>query len=510
MAITSIAIDELSHLAADLVGFAGRLLSGPRCLDDLRLLERPAECCERRTEWDKLFAEAHTSCREGLISGFASLMEQAWEFHGGEYAACGYAAIDRWLRSDTLIVHGYLPRLTVISLWLATAIHNWLWWRAHPDRPARAPTADGGELSSLEDKLARDVDTCLDTIVRNESRLQFGDLVAMHVMAVNLGRVVEESLKELTATEMSRLGRIQSANALSRIAAIASPEAKFLAPGDDDRLPGIGALLGDPGATGVREYLASGLGQRATSGPKDARRITSLLAALVSVAATPQNADRGPAQAFVGRVLRGALCAPDGEDPAGAWQPWCDGWERGRSLAHFCGRLAYWAEKQTQRQRSEGMTEVEWLWRELAQATLRQWGNGHGSAILAWGCWIEGFLSEGAPPALVLGRSALGQTFRQMVTSWRIAADREDRIASIRDRSLSRAPSSLPLEALAALRRRLENRREFQTIPQEELLSASAPRPGEPERTARPAKSQQHWSGEVHVYRCPSNPQEKS
>jgi hypothetical protein len=507
MGIASVAFDELSRLAADLVGFAGRLLRGPRCLDDLRLLERPAEWCERRLDWDNLFERAHVSCREGLLSGFASLMEQAWELHGGDYSVCGYEAIEGWLRSNTLLAHGYVPRLTVISLWLTTAIHNWLWWQAHPNRPAHAATVARGQLTSRDDKLARDVDTCLKVLADNERRLQFGDLVAMHVMAVNLGRVMKDSLKDLTAPELSRLARIQSANALSRIAAIASPEAEFLSRGDDDHLSGIALLLDDPGATGVREYLASHLGQRALRGLEDGRRqVTRLLASLAAATPGPQ----GAAQAFVGRVLRGALGTTDREDSAGVWQPWCAGWKESRSLAHFCGRVANWAERQTQRLSSEGMSEVEWLWRELARATLRPWANGHGSAILAWGCWIEGFLGEGTPPPLVLGRSALGQTFRQMITSWRIAVDRENRIASLLNSSSPLASSFSTLEGLAELRSRLEDKPEFKNVPQEELLAAPAVRPGEPAAPTRPAEPQRRWSGEVRVYRYPSNPKEKS
>lgn len=515
MAIISATINDLKGQAVDLLSFANRLLHNPKRLDDLHLLDRSVDWCDHRADWDQRFVTAHASNRQTLNNSFAILVEHLWEVHGDEYAATAYQAIEQWLRSQTLIVQGYRPRFTLISLWLVTAIHNWLWWRTHSQRSARAPTAAGGELTSLEAKLVRDVDCCLDVLARNESRLQFGDLVVMHVMAANLRRVVADHLKDLTAAELVRLARIQSANAISRIAATDLPETAFGSENDDERLPGVRVLLGDPGAAGVREYLASNLGQRAIRTAADARRTTHLLAALAPTMPGPQDAERISAQAFVGRVLRGAMQMPDRDDQSDDWEPWCANWENGRSVAHICGRFGNWAEKQVQHRHSDGMTEVEWLWREVARQTLRRWFNARGSAIFAWGCWIEGFLAEGMPPRIVVGRSPVGRTFREMIEDWRLAADREYRLSPLRQRSSRRSRTSstnseTDVEALKRLRLRLEDRSEFKSVPQEVLLSAAAARAGETGGPGRRVEGSRDWRGTVRVYRCPSDLEEES
>ncbi len=436
-------LDHLQQMAHELQPFVASLTSGPRYVEELPLLDRPVQWQGIVDRWERRFGSAREASR-GIAETLGEVLNHLWESQGAWCCARVYETVETWLRSHTLTVHHYRPLLTTKSIWMIVAAHNWLWWYRNPDRviPLEANMSDTARGLS-EQTLSRDVDAPLERLHSEVSedepvRCELGDLVAMHLIAENLGRLFRDLGRDLTRAQKSRLEKLLTTCALSRLVAVcgkANGQEKTHQPRTlDDSWIGIETLLTQEEAAGLRQYLSSHFGRYAMLGDRQAAEVLDTFDALSALSdreGAPA-ALRDGVRTFVAQVLR-ATCSESTDDAAWkeVWNQWCFGFPDRTSLAQWCGRLAQWCEARARTHHGRMPPEQEWLWRELAQSTLPRWLRGREEAILCWGLWLLGYLENpGHTPRLVLARNACGQSLEQLVSSWSTAVGREERRAS--------------------------------------------------------------------------------
>jgi hypothetical protein len=485
---------KLDRTALALQPFVDGLLTGNRTREDVPLLDLPIRWTEFGRHWEQVFEQAGGMLPRILETG-AALVDQLWESRGPWCSARSYAAIEAWLRRHTLPLGAYRPRLTLKPLLFVTAVHNWWWWQRTGEQVARLyararPAAESAEDRrereralrrtlagldvanpqllvgpTLEQQLKRDVDHFLDWLEHDEAQpqrgtLQLGDLVAMHVMAIQLDKTFSGIAPAQPGELQMRFQRLRTLDPISRLAAIGAPERPLPAPAGKGKWVGIEKLLTDPAAAGIRQSLASSLGERAVQRERRATlEVLDVFRALQALAGDVETVFGEGVRTFLIQVLHASfsdgtdedLQRPDSREANLAdrrtteslpqeklrqvWQCWSHHDPQRGSLAQWCGRLARWCEAKTQARRSAMPLEVEWLWRELAQRVLPHWVTGDATAVVCWGRWIRGYL-EGVEesqyvPRLVLARHACRQSLEQLVSSWSIAVPRALRRAAV-------------------------------------------------------------------------------
>ena len=446
MPATDTDLSKLQTTAARLQPFIEALFRGPTNVDQLQLLDRPVEWGAFLKHWEDVFEHAGVALHR-ILNAYDSVLEQLFESQGSWCAARACDAIWAWSRDNTLTVHTYRPTVTTKTLLLAAAVHNWLWWYRNPDRGASpAPGVDEGAKLSLEQKLRHDVDPLLKAIIRadapeeGENResdgaasrgtagrskgLDVGDLVAMHIVALNLTSLCQPLCDLLDPPHKARLQRFQTTGALSQLVAAGAhnPGLPRVRTGD---WVGIRTLMTELGAAGIRRYLAAELGERAIV---DEAGVDEVLGVLKTLHSLDKGAEadrwREGVQTFLAEVLRSTFSERTPDALRQVWHQWICGFPDRVSLAQWCGRLARWSELKSQTQRGMTPAELVWLWRELAMDTIPLWMNGAGEAVLCWGLWLLGYLEDEGPPPLLLTRIASRQSLDQLVSSWRIAVQR--------------------------------------------------------------------------------------
>jgi len=116
--------------------------------------------------------------------------------------------------------------------------------------------------------------------------------------------------------------------------------------------------------------------------------------------------------------------------------------------------VARWCEADAQSWRGDVTTEAQWLWRELAQATLPRWLAGDACGLLCLGLWLLGYLEgadeQGGVPRLVLARQVGHQSLERLISTWNMALLRAQK------RGGRRGGGDQVLAHLEAVRRDLE------------------------------------------------------
>lgn len=427
---------------------------------ELPLLDQPVHWAAHLKHWSEVYGRAGDSLTP-ILGGYTAVLNAVWESRGGWCGARSYTAVETWLREKTLTAGVYCPRMTLRTLVFTTAAHNWLWWRRRAEPAKAEPWADGTVGGTREELLKRDVDPFLDLLEKADQPpddgprlragadgrpaeaprppeakdgLSLGDLLAFHLMAVRLGQLAPAVSRPLTREEKSRLERLQSLSPVSRLAAVGTEERPLLTRRREGPWVGIERLLIDPAAAGVRQYLASSLGRHALGRDPKTAPVGEVLALLEML---HRLADAGPVRetfrrgvrTFLAQTLRATFTEWTPEALQAVWQVWSWGDPPQLSLAEWCGRLARWCEADVPSRQSGEALEVDWLWRELAQAALPRWLSGDGDGLVCWGLWLRGYL-EGADeayqvPRLTLAHNACRRSIEQLVSSWDIAVARK-------------------------------------------------------------------------------------
>ena len=272
-----------------------------------------------------------------------------------------------------------------------------------------------------------------------------------------------------------------------------------------DNWPGLGVLLRAPEARGLRQYLASRLGEALLSTSLSSERLTCILALFNELpVAAPE--DDG-ARTWLLTLIAAAVPSRVSDRTVG-WDPWRRWTEPVPGLAFQLGQLARDAERDARGQPSETYSELVWQWNDLARVTLSDWLSERGHATLCLGQWLEGFFTvEGSDAAMPVASKVCGFSMFEIVSIWvqsvRVAKQAAEQTTPLVYHTQRSGPD---VALVLACRDRLALLPNFKPAKREaELLLGPEPDAGAP-ATGLETKTNGKNKGELIRYADPAQP----